>query len=154
AELVTLWPVLNSSPPRTQTVSTVVHDAHLAVGYDTGEIVLTPVSVALIEDEYGVEAAAESHKTLIGHRGKVTCLFAPDSHTFGKKYLMSGGEDCVVRMWGLNDGKPLAAFATHAQPVTSFLEPPSDVGTRLRGCVVSVARDNSACVISLEEMSW
>lgn len=68
---------------------------------DTGEIVLTPVSVALIEDEYGIEAAAESNKTLIGHQGKVTCLFAPDSHTFGKKYLMSGGEDCMVRMWGL-----------------------------------------------------
>ena len=38
---------------------------------------------------------------LEGHIGKVTCLFTPNSQLFGNKYLLSGGEDCSVRIWNL-----------------------------------------------------
>jgi WD40 repeat protein len=40
------------------------------------------------------------HK-LEGHIGKVTCLYTPNSQNFGHKYLLSGGEDCSVRIWDL-----------------------------------------------------
>ena len=52
------------------------------------------------------------------------------------------------------DGQLQATFTNHTQPVMSFVAPAEDAGPRLRGCVMSVARDNSVAVISAEELSW
>ena len=54
----------------------------------------------------------------------------------------------------LRDGKLVATFTVHALPVKEFIEPAEQVGPRLRGCIVSIAMDNSAALISLEEMNW
>jgi hypothetical protein len=48
----------------------------------------------------------------------------------------------------------VATFTVHALPVKEFIEPAEQVGPRLRGCIVSIAMDNSAALISLEEMNW
>ncbi|CAI2168335.1 5427_t:CDS:10 [Funneliformis geosporum] len=133
------------------TVTTMVYDDYLAIGYENGEIHLLPIPMALTQSVSEVPPDS----ILKGHIGKVTCLYTPCSQSFGKKYLLSGGEDCSVRIWSLEEKKKLASFKYHSQYVTRFFEPPIEECQRIRikGCVLSVAKDNSLAIISLDEMS-
>ncbi|GET66980.1 WD40 repeat-like protein [Rhizophagus irregularis] len=136
------------------TVTTMVYDVYLATGYENGEIHLVPLSMALTQSaeiQNSTSIPNSIHK-LEGHIGKVTCLYTPNSQNFGHEYLLSGGEDCSVRIWNL-EGKQLASFKYHSQSVTHFFEPPSDECQRLKRCVISVAKDNSLAIISLEGLS-
>ncbi|KAM3583827.1 hypothetical protein VKS41_003798 [Umbelopsis sp. WA50703] len=87
------------------------------------------------------------------HNGKVTCLYAPDQKVFGNSHLISGGQDGAVKIWGVEDGKLVATFTVHALPVKEFIEPAEQVGPRLRGCIISIAMDNSVTLISIEEIN-
>ncbi|KAG9297892.1 hypothetical protein G9A89_000055 [Geosiphon pyriformis] len=154
--LASIWPLetlrnhLNQNTSQV-TITTNVYDDQIAMGYENGEIRLVPIYLALTQNVQILNFP--DIQLLIGHVGRVTCIYSPNMNTFGKKYLLSGGADCSVRIWSFENGKRLAVFTVHSQPVKKFLEPPSDVGVRIRGCVISVAKDNSLAFISLEEMS-
>ena len=53
-----------------------------------------------------------------------------------------------------SDGKYIVSFTVHALPVKSFIDPAEQSEARIRGCVVSVASDNSVALISVDSMSW
>ncbi|CAG8592588.1 8778_t:CDS:10 [Ambispora gerdemannii] len=118
---------------------------------ENGEIKLVPIHLVFTQPIDFQDT--QEIQTLSGHTGRVTFLYSPNMSIFGKKYLISGGEDCSVRIWSLENGKRLATFTVHSQPVRKILEPPADVGTRIRGCVISVGKDSSLAIISLEEMN-
>ncbi|RIA87577.1 WD40-repeat-containing domain protein [Glomus cerebriforme] len=137
------------------TVTTMVYDDYLAIGYERGEIHLIPLSIALVQSDSDAPNSTSTSNLILklkGHIGRVTCLYTPNSQNFGNKYLLSGGEDCSVRIWNL-EGKKLASFRYHSQYVTHFFEPPSDECQRIKKCVISMAKDNSLTIISLEELS-
>ncbi|CAG8613581.1 31784_t:CDS:10, partial [Racocetra persica] len=117
-----LWPLRDHQVPKV-TVATMVNDDQIAFGYANGEIHILPISSALTMDfkEFSLNAV----KTLKGHFGKITCMYTPNITNFDHKYLVSGGEDCSVRIWSLE----------------------------IKGCIISVAKDNSLAIISLDEMS-
>ena len=48
----------------------------------------------------------------------------------------------------------MVSFTVHALAVKSFIEPAEQNDTRIRGCVVSVAKDNSVALISVDSMTW
>ncbi|CAG8508817.1 4509_t:CDS:10 [Paraglomus brasilianum] len=152
SDLASLWPLKKEDNMAEATVSAMIYEEHMAFGYDNGEIHIYPLSKVLSED-FSTADKLSDIRILRGHYGRITCIYTPSSSNFGKKYILTGGEDFSVRIWSFENGKRLAKFATHSQPVTTFIDVPCDVGTRLRGCVVSIARDNSLSIISLEEMS-
>jgi WD40 repeat protein len=68
---------------------------------ESGEIHLIPLSMALMQSDLetsNLTSTSNSIYKLKGHIGKITCLYAPNSE---HKYLLSGGEDCSVRIWNL-----------------------------------------------------
>ncbi|RHZ79438.1 hypothetical protein Glove_146g51 [Diversispora epigaea] len=142
-----IWPFNKSKSPKI-TISVMVNDDQIALGYDNGEIQLMPLSLIFTED---FQIHSNLVKVLKGHIGKVTCILMPNNT--GHKYLISGGEDCSIRIWSLDNGKRLASFTYHSQQVTHLFEPPIETCPRIRKCVMSVAKDNSLAIISLEEMS-
>nr|CAG8446960.1 8682_t:CDS:10 [Entrophospora candida] len=147
--------------------SSAIGDELIAVGFENGEIHIFPIHIVLVNFENILQqiqtttnpssSFSSSNNNPIqifkGHNGKITCLYKPTISSHGGKYLLSGGEDCSVRIWDLENGKRLASFTYHGQQVTHFFEPPLEVCPRIRGCVVSYAKDNSLAIISLEEMS-
>lgn len=52
------------------------------------------------------------------------------------------------------NGKFVASFTVHASPVASFVEPAEQNDSKIRGCVVSIAHDNSLALISVDSMTW
>ncbi|CAH1758916.1 4908_t:CDS:10 [Entrophospora sp. SA101] len=147
--------------------SSAIGDELIAVGFENGEIHIFPIHIVLVNFENILQqiqtttnpssSFSSSNNNPIqifkGHNGKITCLYKPTISSHGGKYLLSGGEDCSVRIWDLENGKRLASFTYHGQQVTHFFEPPLEVCPRIRGCVISYAKDNSLAIISLEEMS-
>lgn len=53
-----------------------------------------------------------------------------------------------------SDGRYVASCAVHSMPVEAFIEPAEQKDTRVRGCVVSIAKDNSIALISVDSMTW
>lgn len=53
-----------------------------------------------------------------------------------------------------SDGKYVASCAVHSMPVEAFIEPAEQKDTRVRGCIVSIAKDNSIALISVDSMTW
>lgn len=39
-------------------------------------------------------------------------------------------------------------------PVEAFIEPAEQKDSRVRGCIVSIAKDNSIALISVDSMTW
>ncbi|CAO3669477.1 unnamed protein product [Umbelopsis ramanniana] len=156
-----IWPIppTNKNHSFGNVIATInVNDKYFAIGFDSGTIVVLPLALALmhlasidtlLQDKYVDKYQVIRH----AHHGKVTSLYAPDEKVFGTSRLISGGQDGAVKIWNIEDGKLVATFTVHALPVKEFIEPAEQVGPRLRGCIVSIAMDNSAALISLEEMN-
>lgn len=53
------------------------------------------------------------HRVLLGHSGPVygTCFGG------GGQFLLSGSEDCCIRLWNVGKGSPLVCYRGHAYPV-------------------------------------
>ncbi|CAG8601908.1 990_t:CDS:10, partial [Dentiscutata erythropus] len=145
-----IWPLRNLQTSKV-TVTTMVNDDQIALGYENGEIHIIPISLALTMDPQ--DSSLNAVKILKGHFGRVTCMYTPSFTHSDHKHFVSGGEDCSVRIWSLENGKRLASFTYHSMPVTHLFEPPDETSTRIRGCIISIAKDNSLAIISLDEMS-
>ncbi|CAG8449148.1 16598_t:CDS:10 [Acaulospora morrowiae] len=145
-----IWPLNKHKSPNI-TATTIVDDDKIAFGFENGEIRMMPISLAFIEEPQ--ICSHNAVRDFKGHVGSVTCLLTPTFNNSVHRYLVSGGEDCSVRIWSLENGKRLASFTYHSQPVIHLFEPPAEIYSRIRGCIISVARDNSLAIISLEEMS-
>ena len=72
----------------------------LCCGREDGTIVVVPASKAckahLLKDEYSSRKGWPPHRTLRGHRDKVTCLIYPNQESpdrYGSEILVSGGAD-------------------------------------------------------------
>lgn len=146
-----IWPLRNYQSPKI-TVITMVNDDQIAFGYENGEICIMPISTALTMDSQDT-SSLNTIKTLKGHFGKITCMYTPSFTHSDHKHFVSGGEDCSVRIWSLENGKRLTSFTYHSMPVTHLFEPPAETCGRTRGCIISIAKDNSLSIISLDEMS-
>ncbi|KAJ3141085.1 WD repeat-containing protein 7 [Geranomyces variabilis] len=146
----TTWPLQHEPQPQIVAVTSVLNRL-AALGYDNGVISILPISTIF---QPATQWASEIMFSLQGHHGPVTSLFVPTGReSAGKNLLISGGDDCSIKIWSMDDGKMLASFVNHAAPILSIFAAPSDTGTRFKNAVLAVAADNSVSVIDLEDLS-
>ncbi|PHZ09781.1 WD40 repeat-like protein [Rhizopus microsporus ATCC 52813] len=153
-----IWPIKDEVDPNFGriTVTEPVNTNHLAIGYDTGKICVVPLSLALlhlndVSNHLGKRDDVRVFKKT--HQSAITCMIVPEHQVSGQQYLLSGGLDGVVKIWNLNDGKFVASCAVHSTPVMSFIEPVEQKDIRVRGCIASIAQDNSVALISVDSMT-
>uniref|UniRef100_A0A7N6AGE7 WDR72-like alpha-solenoid domain-containing protein n=1 Tax=Anabas testudineus TaxID=64144 RepID=A0A7N6AGE7_ANATE len=93
------------------------------------------------------------HRTLRGHRNKVTCVLYPYqiSPRYDQRSLVSGGVDFSVIVWDIFTGEMKHIFCVHGGEITQLIVPPENCSTRVQHCVCSVASDHSVGLLSLRE---
>ncbi|KAG0174802.1 hypothetical protein DFQ30_002724 [Apophysomyces sp. BC1015] len=153
-----IWPLNKRRDPKFGSITSTapVSSNHLAIGYENGTICVVPIAMALLhfgeisqhtDRRYDVRVFEKAHD------GEVTCMIVPEHHLSDHQYLLSGGRDGAVKIWNLIDGKYVASFTVHTLPVDSFIEPAEQTDARIRGCVLSVAKDSSLALISVDSMN-
>nr|XP_020655949.1 WD repeat-containing protein 7 [Pogona vitticeps] len=148
----------NNDDPLKVTASVYI-PAHgrLVCGREDGSIVIVPATqtaiVQLLQDEHVRRRGWPPHRTLRGHRNKVTCLLYPHqvSSRYDQRYLVSGGVDFSVIIWDIFSGEMKHIFCVHGGEITQLLVPPENCSSRVQHCVCSVASDHSVGLLSLRE---
>ena len=76
------------------------------------------------------------HRTLRGHRNKVTCVLYPYqiSPRYDQRSLVSGGVDFSVIVWDIFTGEMKHIFCVHGGEITQLIIPPENCSVR-RVCV-------------------
>ncbi|TPX62514.1 hypothetical protein PhCBS80983_g00232 [Powellomyces hirtus] len=145
-----LWPLKQESHrPKVKAVTSSLN-RFVALGYDTGDICVMPIAAIFQNVD---QWQNDVQFTLRGHSGAVTCLFAPNAkEAAGKNVLISGGEDCTIKIWNMDDGKLLASLVNHAGDIRGIFSAPLDAGLRFKNTVLATAKDNSVSVIDMEEL--
>ncbi|XP_015669818.1 WD repeat-containing protein 7-like, partial [Protobothrops mucrosquamatus] len=123
----------NSDEPLKVTASVYI-PAHgrLVCGREDGSIVIVPATqtaiVQLLQDEHMCRRGWPPHRTLRGHRNKVTCLLYPHqvSSRYDQRYLVSGGVDFSVIIWDIFSGEMKHIFCVHGGEITQLLVPPEN----------------------------
>ncbi|KAL8204065.1 UNVERIFIED_CONTAM: WD repeat-containing protein 7 [Gekko kuhli] len=129
----------------------------LVCGREDGSIVIVPATqtavVQLLQDEHMRRRGWPPHRTLRGHRNKVTCLLYPHqvSSRYDQRYLVSGGVDFSIIIWDIFSGEMKHIFCVHGGEITQLLVPPENCSSRVQHCVCSVASDHSVGLLSLRE---
>ncbi|NXA10649.1 WDR7 protein, partial [Sapayoa aenigma] len=129
----------------------------LVCGREDGSIVIVPATqtaiVQLLQGEHTLRRGWPPHRTLRGHRNKVTCLLYPHqvSPRYDQRYLVSGGVDFSVIVWDIFSGEMKHIFCVHGGEITQLLVPPDNCSARVQHCVCSVASDHSVGLLSLRE---
>ncbi|NXD46085.1 WDR7 protein, partial [Copsychus sechellarum] len=129
----------------------------LACGREDGSIVIVPATqtaiVQLLQGEHTLRRGWPPHRTLRGHRSKVTCLLYPHqvSPRYDQRYLVSGGVDFSVIVWDIFSGEMKHIFCVHGGDISQLLVPPENCSARVQHCVCSVASDHSVGLLSLRE---
>ncbi|KND01153.1 uncharacterized protein SPPG_04244 [Spizellomyces punctatus DAOM BR117] len=148
--LQSLWPLSEDPAPKVVSVAS-VSNKYIAKGYENGEIRIIPVRCVFSDSAGDREEGA--YLTLKGHIGPVTSIYAPHPReSGGRNVLLSGGMDCTVKVWNMDDGKLLASFLNHAEYVQGFVPIPSDAGQRLKSSIFSISKDRSIASIDLEDL--
>ncbi|NXV60903.1 WDR7 protein, partial [Molothrus ater] len=153
--------VAHASEPLRVTAS-VYMPAHgrLVCGREDGSIVIVrpctagnAAIVQLLQGEHTLRPGWPPHRTLRGHRNKVTCLLYPHqvSSRYDQRYLISGGVDFSVIIWDIFSGEMKHIFCVHGGEITQLLVPPENCSARVQHCVCSVASDHSVGLLSLRE---
>lgn len=91
------------------------------------------------------------HRTLRGHRNKVTCVLYPYqiSPRYDQRSLVSGGVDFSVIVWDIFTGEMKHIFCVHGGEITQLIVPPENCSVRpLTLCVASFCTHFS-CLSSL-----
>lgn len=148
----------NSNEPLKVTASVYI-PAHgrLVCGREDGSIVIVPATqtaiVQLLQGEHMLRRGWPPHRTLRGHRSKVTCLLYPHqaSARYDQRYLISGGVDFSVIIWDIFSGEMKHIFCVHGGEITQLLVPPENCSARVQHCICSVASDHSVGLLSLRE---
>ncbi|XP_066102373.1 WD repeat-containing protein 7 isoform X3 [Saccopteryx bilineata] len=151
--------VVPSSNEPLKVTASVYIPAHgrLVCGRDDGSIVIVPATqtaiVQLLQGEHMLRRGWPPHRTLRGHRNKVTCLLYPHqaSARYDQRYLVSGGVDFSVIIWDIFSGEMKHIFCVHGGEITQLLVPPENCSARVQHCVCSVASDHSVGLLSLRE---
>uniref|UniRef100_A0A8C8MNT9 WDR72-like alpha-solenoid domain-containing protein n=1 Tax=Oncorhynchus tshawytscha TaxID=74940 RepID=A0A8C8MNT9_ONCTS len=129
----------------------------LVCGREDGSIILVPATqtaiVQLLQGEHMLRRGWPPHRTLRGHRNKVTCLLYPHqvSPRYDQRSLVSGGVDFSVIVWDIFTGEMKHVFCVHGGEITQILVPPENCSNRVQHCVCSVASDHSVGLLSLRE---
>ncbi|XP_058720836.1 WD repeat-containing protein 7 isoform X2 [Poecile atricapillus] len=129
----------------------------LACGREDGSIVIVPATqtaiVQLLQGEHTLRRGWPPHRTLRGHRNKVTCLLYPHqvSSRYDQRFLISGGVDFSVIIWDIFSGEMKHIFCVHGGEITQLLVPPENCSARVQQCVCSVGSDHSVGLLSLRE---
>ncbi|XP_010222778.1 PREDICTED: LOW QUALITY PROTEIN: WD repeat-containing protein 7, partial [Tinamus guttatus] len=150
--------VPNAAEPLKVTASVYI-PAHgrLVCGREDGSIVIVPATqtaiVQLLQGEHMLRRGWPPHRTLRGHRNKITCLLYPHqvSARYDQRYLISGGVDFSVIIWDIFSGEMKHIFCVHGGEITQLLVPPENCSARVQHCVCSVASDHSVGLLSLRE---
>lgn len=68
------------------------------------------------------------HRTLRGHRNKVTCVLYPYqiSPRYDQRSLVSGGVDFSVIVWDIFTGEMKHIFCVHGGEITQLIVPPEN----------------------------
>ncbi|XP_072108337.1 WD repeat-containing protein 7 isoform X2 [Mobula birostris] len=129
----------------------------LVCGREDGSIVIVPATqtaiVQLLQGEHMLRRGWPPHRTLRGHRGKVTCLLYLHqvATRYDQRYLVSGGVDFSVIIWDINSGEMKHTFCVHGGEITQLVVPPENCSSRVQYCICSVASDHSVGLLSLRE---
>ncbi|KFP07872.1 WD repeat-containing protein 7 [Calypte anna] len=129
----------------------------LVCGREDGSIVIVPATqtaiVQLLQGEHTLRRGWPPHRTLRGHRNKITSLLYPHqvSARYDQRYLISGGVDFSVIIWDIFSGEMKHIFSVHSGEITQLLVPPENCSARVQHCVCSVASDHSVGLLSLRE---
>uniref|UniRef100_A0A8C2AZR0 WD repeat domain 7 n=1 Tax=Cyprinus carpio TaxID=7962 RepID=A0A8C2AZR0_CYPCA len=129
----------------------------LVCGREDGSIVLVPATqtaiAQLLQGEHMLHRGWPPHRTLRGHRHKVTCLLYPHqvSPRYDQRSLVSGADDFSVIVWDVFTGEMKHIFCVHGGEITQLIVPPENCSTRVQHCVCSVASDHSIALLSLRE---
>ncbi|XP_072430052.1 WD repeat-containing protein 7 isoform X4 [Chiloscyllium punctatum] len=129
----------------------------LVCGREDGSIVIVPATqtaiVQLLQGEHMLRRGWPPHRTLRGHRSKVTCLLYPHqvSARYDQRYLVSGGVDFSVIIWDINSGEMKHIFCIHGGEITQLVVPPENCSSRVQYCICSVASDHSVGLLSLRD---
>lgn len=72
------------------------------------------------------------HRTLRGHRNKVTCILYPYqiSPRYDQRSLVSGGVDFSVIVWDIFTGEMKHIFCVHGGEITQLIVPPENCSVR------------------------
>uniref|UniRef100_A0A2K5SH23 WD repeat-containing protein 7 n=1 Tax=Cebus imitator TaxID=2715852 RepID=A0A2K5SH23_CEBIM len=151
--------VIPSSNEPLKVTASVYIPAHgrLVCGREDGSIVIVPATqtaiVQLLQGEHMLRRGWPPHRTLRGHRNKVTCLLYPHqvSARYDQRYLISGGVDFSVIIWDIFSGEMKHIFCVHGGEITQLLVPPENCSARVQHCICSVASDHSVGLLSLRE---
>ncbi|XP_053909916.1 WD repeat-containing protein 7 isoform X2 [Cuculus canorus] len=151
--------VVPTSPEPLKVTASVYIPAHgrLVCGREDGSIVIVPATqtaiVQLLQGEHTLRRGWPPHRTLRGHRNKVTCLLYPHqvSSRYDQRFLISGGVDFSVIVWDIFSGEMKHIFCVHGGEITQLLVPPENCSARVQHCVCSVASDHSVGLLSLRE---
>uniref|UniRef100_A0A4W4DXA4 WD repeat domain 7 n=1 Tax=Electrophorus electricus TaxID=8005 RepID=A0A4W4DXA4_ELEEL len=109
----------------------------LVCGREDGSIVLVPATqtaiVQLLQGEHMLRRGWPPHRTLRGHRNKVTCLLYPHqlSPRYDQRSLVSGGVDFSVIIWDIFTGEMKHIFCVHGGEITQLLVPPENCSVSL-----------------------
>uniref|UniRef100_A0A7N9AK65 WD repeat domain 7 n=1 Tax=Mastacembelus armatus TaxID=205130 RepID=A0A7N9AK65_9TELE len=129
----------------------------LVCGREDGSIILVPATqtaiVQLLQGEHMLRRGWPPHRTLRGHRNKVTCVLYPYqiSPRYDQRSLVSGGVDFSVIVWDIFTGEMKHIFCVHGGEITQLIVPPENCSTRVQHCICSVASDHSVGLLSLRE---
>ncbi|XP_030330791.1 WD repeat-containing protein 7 isoform X3 [Strigops habroptila] len=129
----------------------------LVCGREDGSIVIVPATqtaiVQLLQGEHMLRRGWPPHRTLRGHRNKITCLLYPHqvSPRYDQRFLISGAVDFSVIVWDIFSGEMKHLFCVHGGEITQLLVPPENCSARVQHCVCSVASDHSVGLLSLRE---
>nr|XP_002123988.2 WD repeat-containing protein 7 [Ciona intestinalis] len=167
-----LWESLDSKPPGI--IDQLSHDpkepcnvtaslfiaqyCYLCCGREDGSIVIVPAAKTcksnLLQDEFSSRKGWPPHRTLRGHRDRVTCLLYPyqeASNRYSPEVLVSGSADFSVVVWDIMAGTLLHSFHTHGGEVYQLLVPPDTCNQRIKQSICSVGIDHSVALLNLRD---
>lgn len=133
--------------------------AALVVGFNIGVIKLFTFKSTLQEGVRGVFEEKEHDcvvQDLMKHTGPILCLAEHSVSTPGsgvKRFLISGGMDCLTCIWNFDDwGQLLMTLHHHVTPVHQLLLPPQGTYAPWSNCFITVGEDGCIALVSLETL--